>query len=117
MDIGSLAINGRVLTATLDDGLDVGGLLTFTYRKAKAPAAEGSYEFTAKSKAAPGATLKPLPADKQKKVDVTTGHGSGTVSLTRGETIFRETQAEAALGTLVFTYTAAGGWRKTPSYV
>ena len=115
VDIGSLAINGRVLTATLDDGLDVGGTLSFTYRKAKAPAQEGSYEFTAKSKAGPHGTLKPLPADKQKKVDVTTGHGSGTVSLTRGATgatIFRETQKEAPLGTLVFTYTAAGRMAK-----
>ena len=112
VDIGSLAINGRVLTATLDDGLDVGGTLSFTYRKAKAPAQEGQYEFTAKSKAGPHGTLKPLPADKQKKVDVTTGHGSGTVSLTRGGTIFRETQKEAPLGTLVFTYTAAGRMAK-----
>ena len=108
VDIGSLAINGRVLTATLDDGLDVGGTLSFTYRKAKAPAAEGSYEFKAKSKAGPHGTLKLLPADKQKKVDVTTGHGSGTISLRRGGTNFRETQGGAALGTLVFTYTAAG---------
>ena len=112
VDIGSLAINGRVLTATLDDGLDVGETLSFTYRTAKAPATEGSYEFTAKSKAGPHGTLKPLPADKQKKVDVTTGHGSGTVSLRRGGTTFRETDKEVALGTLVFTYTAAGRMAK-----
>ena len=110
----TLKINSRVWTATIEDGLAVDDTLTFTYRKVKAPAEEGRYGFTVKSKSGPHGNLTLLHADQQKKlkVDITTGHGSGTVSLRRGGTTFREAQKETKLGTLVFTYKAAGRMAK-----
>ena len=106
----ALKINGRVWTATIEDGLAVDDTLTFTYRKVKAPAEEGQFGFTTKSKAGPHGDLK-LVGDK-KNVDITTGHGSGTVTLRSGGRDLRSTPKETKFGALVFTYKAAGRMAK-----
>ena len=108
----NLTVTGRVLTAETTEELDHEGTLTFIYKKVKAPDTEGAYTFKARSSSGPHGALANLGGDHQKTVEITGGHGSGTVSLTRGGSTFRQAAKDQQLGTLTFTYTAAGRMAK-----
>ena len=109
-----LTVAGQALTAVLTGELEHAvGTLTFIYKGVKAPAAEGSYTFKARASSGPEGGLTILAADEQKN---RRSHGSarcsGTISLTRGESTFRQADKELQLGNLTFTYTAAGRMAK-----
>ena len=108
----SLTVAGRVLTAELMGELVHAETLTFLYRKVKAPATEGAYTFKARASSGPHGALTPLADGEQKSVEITGGHGDGTVSLIQGGRTFRQAAKDAQLGNLTFTYTAAGRMAK-----
>ena len=99
---------GRTLKGTLlgpaDADVFAGG--TRSLQVNKVPAEQKTYTFPVRAKLGPHTMMMPIGSPK---VEVTVGHGTGTLSVARADnTPLTQTTGKAPLGNLVIIYKAAG---------
>ena len=99
---------GRTLKGTLIGPADTDTFagVTRSLQVNKVPTDQTTYTFHVRANAGPHTTMGPIGSPK---VEVTVGHGTGTLSVTRVDgTPLTQTAADAPLGDLLIVYTAAG---------
>ena len=98
-------VNNNKVILTVTTALEDANTVPVVYTGAKAPANEGAYTFSARAKSHKQGNLVGI---KSPTVHVVSGHGAGSISLTRGGRPFVSATKKENVGNLVFKYTAAG---------